>query len=196
MEGVTPAVIYSALDGNTPLLRHYITDRLASQQTYCLGYVPVCDPTNTISVGAYLSILCGEIAPFVDRSALTRLAGGDEPFISVFAKSPWLDACDAWDVQPSDASVASPVSSDVPTLILLGRFDPFGAPAVMRQATAGLSRSWVVIDPAAGRNTLADACFQDLRTLWLADPTSPPDTSCVKDMTPLPFVIPDATAIT
>ena len=27
-----------------------------------------------------------------------------------------------------------------------------------------------MIDPAAGRNTLADACFQDLRNLWLADP--------------------------
>lgn len=150
----------------------------------------MCDPTNTVSVGAYLSILCGDMAQFIDRSSLTTLAGADDTFSSVFAQSPWLDACDGWNVPPSDASVASPVSSDVPTLILLGRFDPFGAPAVVRPATTGLSQSWVVIDPVAGRNTLADACFQDLRTLWLADPTSPPDASCVKEMTPLPFLIP------
>jgi pimeloyl-ACP methyl ester carboxylesterase len=190
VEGATPAVVYAALDGNTALVRQYLTDDLGSQQTYCLGYVPVCDPTNTVSVGAYLSILCGDIAPFIDRNALTTLAGGDDTFASVFAQPPWLEACDAWNVPPSYASVASPVSSDVPTLMLLGRFDPFGAPAVVRPATTGLSQSWVVIDPVAGRNTLADACFQDLRTLWLADPTSPPDASCVKEMTPLPFLIP------
>lgn len=190
VEGATPAVVYAALDGNTALVRQYLTDDLASQQTYCLGYVPVCDPTNTVSVGAYLSILCGDIAPFVNRNALTTLAGGDDTFASVFGQPPWLDACDAWNVPPSDASVASPVSNDVPTLMLLGRFDSFGAPAVVRPATTGLSQSWVVIDPVAGRNTLADACFQDLRTLWLADPTSPPDASCVKKMTPLPFLIP------
>jgi hypothetical protein len=63
----------------------------------------------------------------------------------------------------------------------------------MRPAMSGLSRHWVVIDPAAGRNTLADVCFQDLRTLWLADPTSPPDTSCVDEMTPLSFVVSGAT---
>jgi hypothetical protein len=38
---------------------------------------------------------------------------------------------------------------------------------------------------------LAGACFQDLRTLWLADPTSPPDINCVKEMTPL---LPDPAA--
>jgi hypothetical protein len=90
----------------------------------------------------------------------------------------------------ADASVASPLSSDIPTLILLGRFDPFGASAVVRPATTGLSQRWVVIDPAAGRNTLADACFQDLRTLWLADPTSPPDAGCVGDMPALPMMVP------
>jgi pimeloyl-ACP methyl ester carboxylesterase len=190
VEGATPAVVYAALDGNTSLVRQYLTDDLVSQQAYCLGYGVVCDPTNTISVGAYLSVLCSDIAPFIDRSALTTLAGADDTFSSVFAQSPWFDACDAWKVPPSDTGVASPVITDVPTLLLLGRFDPFGSPAVVRPATTGLSQSWVVIDPAAGRNTLADACFQDLRTLWLADPTSPPDVSCVKQMTPLPFLIP------
>ncbi len=191
VEGATPAVIYAALDHKWPLVRRYITDALASQQAYCLGYSVACDPSNTISVGAYLSVLCSDIVPFVDRSSLTALAAGDAAFASVFARSPWLDACDAWKVPPAEASVATPVSSDVPTLILLGRFDPFGASAVVRPATTGLSQRWVVIDPAAGRNTLADACFQELRTLWLADPTSPPDTGCVDDMPPLPMMIPD-----
>lgn len=190
VEGATPAVVYAALDGNTSLVRQYLTDDLVSQQAYCLGYVPVCDPTNTISVGAYLSVLCSDVVPFIDRTALTSLAAEDDNFVSVFAEAPWIDACDAWKVPPSDTRVASPVVTDVPTLLLLGRFDPFGSPAVVRPATSGLSQSWVVIDPAAGRNTLADACFQDLRTLWLADPTSPPDASCVKEMAPLPFLIP------
>ena len=189
-DALAPAVIYAALDGQTRLLRHYVTDRLVTQQTYCLGYGVVCDATNVISIGAYLSVLCSDIVPFIDRSALTRRSAGDVAFESVFAQAPWLDACDEWKVPPADAVVASPVSTDVPTLILLGRFDPFGAPAVIRPALSGLSRGWVVIDPAAGRNTLADACFQDLRTLWLADPTSPPDTSCVGKMPALPIKIP------
>ena len=138
------------------------------------------------------AVLCSDIVPFIDRSALTKLAAGDADYASVFAQAPWLDACGAWKVQAADPSVASPLSSDVPTLVLLGRFDLFGAPAVIRPALSGLSRSWTVIDPAAGRNTLADACIQDLRTLWLEDPTSPPDTSCVRDMPPLPFMTPRA----
>ena len=174
------------------MVRRYITDRLASQQTYCLGYGVECDPSHVVSVGAYLSVLCSDIVPFIDRNALTTLASADADFLSVFARSPWLDACGAWKVPAADPSVVSPVTSDVPALILLGRFDPFGAPAVIRPAISGLSQSWTVIDPAAGRNTLADACFQDLRTLWLADPTSPPDTSCVRKMPPLPFLIPKA----
>ncbi len=192
VEGVTPAVVYAALDGTSGLVRQYVTDGLASQQTYCLGYGVACDPGNSISVGAYLSVLCSDIVPFIDRQALNTFAAGDADFASVFARAPWLDACGAWKVAAADSSVASPVSSGVPTLILLGRFDPFGAPAVVRPAATGLSRHWVVIDPAAGRNTLADACFQDLRTLWLADPTSPPDTSCVSKMPPLTFLIPKA----
>lgn len=193
VEGATPAVIYAALDGEMSLLGHYVTDGLANQQAYCLGYHVVCDPSNLISVGAYLSVLCSDIVPFIDKGALSTLSAGSTAFATVFAQAPWFDACEAWRVPPSDASVASPVLSDVPTLILLGRFDPFGSPAVVRPAMTGLSQSWVVIDPAAGRNTLADACFQDLRTLWLADPTSPPDTSCVGKMPPLPFMIPKAT---
>jgi hypothetical protein len=82
----------------------------------------------------------------------------------------------------------------VPTLILLGRFDPFGSAAIVRPDVTGLSRHWVVIDPAAGRNTLADGCFHDLRTLWLTDPTSPPDASCVDEMAPLPFLMRGAAA--
>ena len=98
VQGVTPAVVYSALDPKASALSSYLTAGAPDQQTYCLGYSVACDPTNTISVGAYLSVLCSDIAPFVDRRALADLASGDADYLAVFSRSPWLDACDAWKV--------------------------------------------------------------------------------------------------
>jgi pimeloyl-ACP methyl ester carboxylesterase len=77
--------------------------------------------------------------------------------------------------------VASPVHTNVPTLMLAGQFDPFGALPVTRQAATTFSRAWVKEVPGIGHNVLGvDACSRSIRNAWVDNPASPPaSTGCL-----------------
>ena len=72
---------------------------LARDPGMCLGYMPRCIfPT---SVGTFLSFTCTGQAPFVDAAALEQAASG-VGFAEAYGNSPYLAACEVWDVEPVD----------------------------------------------------------------------------------------------
>ena len=86
-----------------------------------------------MSFGLYLSVMCRDVIPFTDRSRLAELVAGDDALQEAFGDSPYLDACDVWDAGEGEPDVATSVETDVPTLVLAGLFDPFGAVADARR---------------------------------------------------------------
>jgi pimeloyl-ACP methyl ester carboxylesterase len=145
-------------------------------QAYCPGYLPTCSPALGFYQGAYYSILCGDIVPFLEAGAVDGLVTGDIAYTAAFAGSPYRDVCDAWPVEPARESVHQPIRSDVPTLVLLGGLDPFATVSSARDGSVGLSTSWIVVDPTVGHSvTGASACLQDIRNEWVQDPTRPPE---------------------
>jgi pimeloyl-ACP methyl ester carboxylesterase len=84
-----------------------------------------------------------------------------------------------------DSVVATPVRSDVPVLVIVGRFDPFGMLPYAKQGTSTLPNSSVVVSPVNGHvatgteQQVPNACMVRVRDAWLDKPTSTPDTSCI-----------------
>jgi hypothetical protein len=79
--------------------------------------------------------------------------------------------------------VHRPVHSDVPVLMLVGRFDPYGGPGAATRAARTLERGWVVELPDRAYNVLGHSyCALAVRNAWIDRPTSPPDTTCTKKL--------------
>jgi pimeloyl-ACP methyl ester carboxylesterase len=151
----------------------------------CQGYLPNCWTHLVRSFGVYLSVICRDVVPFTDHSSLGGLVDGDPGYQETFGRTPFLDACEAWDAGRGDAAVATRVRSDVPTLVIVGRFDPFGMPPHAEDGMAELTNGYLVVSPVNGHQVtgteqeLPDLCMVRIRDAWLDDPTSAPDTSCI-----------------
>ncbi len=186
-----PATVYAALDGRVDTSPGSAAAGMVGDQAYCDGYMPKCTPIHRYAQGAYYSLLCHDLAQSIDRGAILASAGSDAAYGEAFARSPYLDVCSAWGVGEGDPEVARPLSSRIPTLIFLGRFDPYAPSAIVEQAIGGLSRSWVVIDPTAGHNALGSSdCLRTIRASWVENPTSAPTaTGCLSGLK-LTFEVP------
>jgi pimeloyl-ACP methyl ester carboxylesterase len=174
-----PGAIYRALEGDVDVVAY-----LLSEQPVCLGYQPVCG-AQPLFEGALFSILCHDQVPFVEASRLTGMAGGDPGFHDAYVDSPYLDVCEAWDVGEATSVARRPVSSDIPMLIYVGRYDAFGPLPAAEQAIASLSGSFLVDVPYKGHNVLGSLdCYRNIRNAWIENPTSAPDTGCIEDIPP------------
>jgi pimeloyl-ACP methyl ester carboxylesterase len=154
-------------------------------QQLCQGFLPNCWTQLVRSFGLYLSVMCRDVVPFTDASSLRDLVTDDPAFEEAYGHSPFLDACGVWDAGRGDPVVATPVRSDVPVLVIVGRFDPFGMLPYATQGTATLPNSSVLVSPVNGHvatgteQEVSQFCMVRIRDAWLSDPTSKPDTSCI-----------------
>jgi pimeloyl-ACP methyl ester carboxylesterase len=175
-----PAVISAAAQGRiSPELAATMDD----VPLYCPGYRPVCigEGDEGFSLGSYLTVLCRDEVPFIDRADLSALVRSGPAFAEVFSHPPYLAACKVWDVPPATPAVHKPVHTDVPLLMLPGQFDSFSPASEARAVASTLPRAWVVEVPGQTHNTLGFSdCPISIRNAWVQDPTSAPaDTSCL-----------------
>ena len=129
--------------------------------------------------GTYLAVQCAE-----------RLAEASGPpddigaYESAIVGPGLAELCAGWDLSPS--APGPPVVSDLPALLLAGRFDPITPPRLARQAAAGLSRSTVVVRDGASHGIWPrDPCVTAIVKAFLTDPAADLDTSCATAPTPL-----------
>jgi pimeloyl-ACP methyl ester carboxylesterase len=177
-----PLMIAAAAHGTiTPPAR----ETLENDPAFCSGYRPGegCSGPD-FSLGVYLTVLCRDEVPFVDRSSLADSLRGDAAYQAVFGSNPYLDACLAWDVPAAEAVMGEPVTGDVPVLILTGQFDPHSPTPVAEEAASKLARAYVVEIPGQGHNVLGTGdCAVSIRNAWVAHPESPPDaTGCLASL--------------
>ena len=137
------------------------------------------------SLGLYLSVMCRDVVPFTNASSLRDLVRDDPAFEEAYGHSPFLDACGVWDAGRGDPVVSTPVRSDVPVLVIVGRFDPFGILPYATQGTATLPNSSVLVSPVNGHvatgteQEVPQFCMVRVRDAWLSNPTSKPHPSCI-----------------
>jgi pimeloyl-ACP methyl ester carboxylesterase len=181
-----PAAVYAALHGDVTSV---VAPNLAYAPAFCDGYLPTCDEAHAVSEGTYLSVMCQGFTSWADPGAPPQSPDSDQMYANTFASNPWVEACAPWKVGPADPSVMEPVSTDVPMLIVLGRYDPYAQVGVVRRAAETLTGSWVVVNPNGGHNALSQSCMIQIRNAWVFDPTSPPDLQCLSSIPRKPFVI-------
>ncbi|MBX3188558.1 MAG: alpha/beta fold hydrolase [Labilithrix sp.] len=107
-----------------------------------------------------------------------------------------------WPRYTPDASTKTYASTDTPMLFLQGGLDPatlLRKARPMREHFTKPHQTWVEV-PTAGHTVFASSTTREGRSCgtrmimaFLESPTAPIDTSCIADIRPLDFTIPDAT---
>jgi hypothetical protein len=185
-----------ALDGRLADWGDIIADLEAGDTTAFEFVWPLLAYDRTFAEGMYYSVICAEDADFTPGDVnldgiRPALAEGAEDELASF-----LEVCEIWDVEELDDFVDTPVISDVPTLVLLGRFDPITPPAYAEQAAATLANATVVVHPYGAHGVaFDDPCIDQVMTKFLADPSTTPDTSCVEEIEPEETVPADAVTL-
>ncbi len=102
-----------------------------------------------------------------------------------------LQLCRDWKIRLLDKSLLLPVRSDIPTLLLSGRFDPITPPEGAERVASTLSRAFSFTFPrgAHGQAFLVP-CANFMIANFLERPTQAPDGSCAREAAAA-FVTPD-----
>ncbi len=152
---------------------------------------------DALSDGMQFSVQCHEEVAFSSPEQF-EAALADYPELAGFFENSKVglmsyEACAGWDAGQADASANEPVTSDVPTLILSGEYDPVTPPTWGQRASQTLENSFFFEYPGVGHGaSVVVGCPQEMMLAFLADPSSAPDDACIAEMGPLEFVVPGA----
>lgn len=93
----------------------------------------------------------------------------------------YLELCTALHGERADDTLAEPVDSDVPTLLVSGDYDPITPPSYAEAAMVSLPNASLVVVPGEGHGAIPNhECTRDLVARFLADPDKTLDTQCVE----------------
>jgi pimeloyl-ACP methyl ester carboxylesterase len=147
------------------------------------------DPSTAL--GMQMSVICAEELPFGSPEEAFSLAEGLQPQIAGFfpgSIQPLFAVCQMWGAAAPDPRENQAVSSDIPTLILAGEFDPVTPPDWGRMAAASLTRSYFYEFPANGHwVTRSSPCALSMMFAFLEDPGQAPRDGCITEIGELDF---------
>jgi pimeloyl-ACP methyl ester carboxylesterase len=143
-----------------------------------------------MSIPLHYAILCTDEIPYVDPEFVmdeVEDAGVSEAVIAAERGSMdmYFSLCEAWDLTPSGEISNEPVVSDIPTLIITGRFDPITPNFDGERLLDNLSNAVHVEIPTASHDPLdtSGECGMGIAVAFLESPRKELDTSCVDDLT-------------
>ena len=143
-----------------------------------------------MSLPLHYAVLCQDEIPYVDTDEVMQKvedADGRQDVIDAEAGSMdmYFEICDAWDLTPSGEISNEPVVSNIPTLIITGRFDPITPTFDGEALLDDLSNAVLVEIPTASHDPLdtSGTCGVGMVTAFLDHPRKDLDTSCVDDLT-------------
>lgn len=142
-----------------------------------------------IHFGMFLSVACAEDVPLLtdaDEGAARETFIGDEFLVGL------RRACAAWPRAELPEGYLSPVSSDVPVLLMAGELDPVTPPATARQAAATLTRSRVVAfgNVSHGTSNAAECEAALVANFFTTPDPEGIDASCATSLVRPRFIVP------
>jgi pimeloyl-ACP methyl ester carboxylesterase len=163
-----------------PLIPRVINDVHAGDYAFIEQILSLVTFDRSLNLGMYFSVLCAEDADFqvqnYNLNGLPKeLAAAEKDGAQQF-----LQTCSFWKVRALPSSVDQPVSSNIPTLVLAGQFDPITPPAYAQEAAKTLSRSYFFLFPIGGHGQVTSGACQDQVFInFLNNPSQKPDGACV-----------------
>ena len=148
------------------------------------------DTSGALGMGT--SVQCAEEVPFNSANDAYTAAQGVQPEIAAFFPGSvqyLFTICQDWTGIPPDPRENQPVTSDIPTLILAGEFDPITPPEWGRMTAAHLANSYFYEFRGNGHwVTRSSRCALSIMLAFLDNPVTPPDASCLGSQGGLQFV--------
>ena len=140
----------------------------------------------TDSEGMFYSVECYEEIPFGDLAEAERLMSSYPAELAdglLAGLQHEYEACEIWNVGQAGQIETEAVSSDIPTLILAGEYDPVTPPSWAKLAAETLSHHQYFEIPGGG-HALIDAgeCPLGLIVSFIADPTAQLNGNCVEEL--------------
>ena len=129
---------------------------------------------------------CHDRLPFTDGPGdeLSRLA-------EAVAGAPLAPLCEEWERPPAPAAAAEPVTSDIPTLLLSGRFDPITPPEFAADVAQHLGRATEVTQDGRGHGIwFGNDCIARIVQSFAADPARTLDVGCASEGVPVEWARP------
>jgi pimeloyl-ACP methyl ester carboxylesterase len=175
-----PLLISKVSAGNTDLLHSWVKEDFYGMFQSLFAW------------GLYFTVNCQDYAPYITSEEVTAQVAAFPELDGYARHQAELEICDAWDLPPSNGLLTEPVSSDIPTLILGGSYDPITPPQWSRKAAVNLSNSTFVEIASAGHNTLdGTICPDRIIAAFLDNPNQQANLSCLGDIQPAKFVLPE-----
>src|SRR4030095_15080786 len=146
---------------------------------------------DDLADGMYMTVVCSEYGDTPETAlrfpgVFKRLAEAAE----TDAKRV-LSLCRDWRIRPLDKSVLEPVRSDIPPLLLSGRFDPITPPAHAERVAAGLTRAYrFTFASGTHGQAFSVPCANRIIAAFLDAPANGPDGTCAQEASPN-FYTPD-----
>lgn len=205
-DGETGITYNAVLDGDTymnllfqfiynseiiPALPKMIADARAGQFGFISTYYPLVVFDRAFASGMYYSVMCAEDADFtVDDLALdgvdAHIAAAQTRDMAAF-----LQLCEKWNVPPLGARADEPVTSDIPTLVFSGNFDPITPPPYGEAAAETIEPSYTYVFPAYAHGALTSGnCPNEMIADFVRDPQRAPDAQCIRDVARVTFLTP------
>jgi pimeloyl-ACP methyl ester carboxylesterase len=173
-----PAMISQTADGDTTILESVIgilfSQPAASGTTQGVLFTFFCNDEVPYYTRAEseAEIADANIGPWAQPDAFTDLTALTYPI------------CEAWNLAPAPTDMNDPVTSDVPTLIVTGAFDPITPATYGEQMLPGFDNGFLVNVEVAGHDPLTGLaeCGNTVLLSFFDDPELGPDTSCLDDL--------------
>jgi pimeloyl-ACP methyl ester carboxylesterase len=118
----------------------------------------------------------------------TEAARRDPGKWAVVVSEQYPTYCDVWDVPFAPASYNEPVRSEIPALVMAGKYDPVTPPGDSMAAAEALPNStYVEIDGIGHGVIFSNPCGSAIYREFLDSPGEKPDTTCAPGQPPPAF---------
>jgi pimeloyl-ACP methyl ester carboxylesterase len=147
---------------------------------------------ESVSIGMYLSVQCGEETPFADQAAVIEAAEAHPRMraYSEYSARSVFALCDEWRVPRAADTENGAVSSAIPTLVLAGQYDPITPPAWGALVAERLENSHYFEFPGVGHGAVfSDECPAEMASAFLDNPAQEPASGCIAGMVGIPWVV-------
>jgi pimeloyl-ACP methyl ester carboxylesterase len=179
-----PALIGETANGNYEILGS-ILGILLSQEG---------DPA-AFSLGMQVAVQCNEDATYASADDFVRARDSNRraaPLAhTVIFNEAILQVCAAWGLGTPEPGSDVAVSSNVRAFVIGGQFDPITPPRYTDIALQTLGNTTRVEYPRGGHTpSTSSPCLIVATAAFFANPAATPDTSCIAQEAPLPFITP------
>lgn len=161
-------------------------------ESFVLGLLVSNSVTNRsfLSSGYYSVVQCREEVPFSDPATAQAASDAYPQFDGYFDAAFTYESCDIWETGTADEIENEPVTSDIPTFVTTGLYDPITPPewgeGVANELANAHYRDFLVGHAA----TATEPCAQTLMLVFFDDPLTEPTDSCLDDIGPPEFLNP------